>query len=125
MYLSAGAAVLIGGGLLLWLLGLRTPPQQWEVLAGGGFSAAPRPETRIVLGAVLLIGAPLAALSYLSPSGGAEGSPMLVLGCFYVLLELVRSSGGPVVVTPAGLSLGSRLYAWEDVHLAYLMGKNV
>lgn len=124
MYFFAAAAVLCGGVLTLWLLGLRTPTQRWQVMPGGGFRASPRPGNRIVLGAMLLLLVPLAAAGFVFGSGNDDG-PSVVAASLFVLVELVRSSAGPVLVSPAGLAIGTRLFPWDDVHLAYLTGKNV
>lgn len=123
MYVNAGVALLGGGAVLLWLIGRWGPRRGWQVVPGG-FRAEPRPALRAILGVLLLLGMALTAASVVL-DGGEDGTQPLVFGCFFVLIELIRSPTGPVVVSPAGLSIGGRLYPWSDVHQAYLMGTSV
>jgi hypothetical protein len=122
MFLYAAVGLCGTGLLLVWLVRLRTPPATWQVVPGG-LRAEPFRWNRIVLAVLLTAGAGLLVANEFF--GTPESSQPYFLGCLLVAVELGRTPSGPVTLTPAGLVLGHRVFAWADVHQAYLVGRSV
>ena len=102
----------------------RHSPRSWQVMPAG-FTVEPArfgdlPPLLLLMGALLIAAVDLGAT--LRAHGWSEQllpEPGLLLLAFYAF-RMLRRHRGSITLSPAGLALGSRLYPWKDVRLAYL-----